>query len=109
MMSGGAHWHSSRLLCSRSSVQFMAGPGDFVGLILFCIRMALYTPVARQVGLVLEHFPFTNAASRCMWIWFADFLPALVGFLWALRFPRTPKNQNPFISVDRTSKYSHPL
>ena len=36
-------------------------------------------------------------ASGCMWIWFADSIPALVGFLWALRFPPTPKNQNPFI------------
>ena len=50
-----------------------------------------------QGGLVLEHFPFTNAASQCMWIWFADSPPALVGFLRALRFPPTPKNLNTFI------------
>ena len=36
-------------------------------------------------------------ASGCMWIWFADSIPALVGFLRALRFPPTPKNRNPFI------------
>ena len=30
-----AHWKSSRLQCSRSWVQFPAGPGDFVGPILF--------------------------------------------------------------------------
>ena len=36
-------------------------------------------------------------ASGCMWIWFADSIPALVGFLQALRFLPTPKNRNPFI------------
>ena len=36
-------------------------------------------------------------ASGCMWIWFADSIPALVGFLRALRFPPTPKNRYPFI------------
>ena len=34
-------------------------------------------------------------ASVCMWIWFADSIPALVGFLRALRFPPTPKNRTP--------------
>ena len=32
-----------------------------------------------------------------MWIWFADSIPALVGFLRLLQFPPTPKNRNPFI------------
>ena len=36
-------------------------------------------------------------ASGCMWIWFADSIPTLVGFLRALQFPPTPKNRNPFI------------
>ena len=36
-------------------------------------------------------------ASGCMWIWFADSIPALVGFLRALRFPPAPKNRYPFI------------
>ena len=36
-------------------------------------------------------------SSGCMWIWFADSIPTLVGFLWALQFPPAPKNQNPFI------------
>ena len=43
----GVVWHtgkSSRLRCSRSPVQTPAGPGvDFVGPILFCIRMAHYS------------------------------------------------------------------
>ena len=30
-------------------------------------------------------------ASGCMWIWFVDSIPALVGFLRALRFPPSPK------------------
>ena len=34
-------------------------------------------------------------ASGCMWIWFADSIPALVGILRALQFPPTPKNRNP--------------
>ena len=37
--------------------------------------------------------------NGCMWIWFADSVPTLVGFLQALRFSPTPKNQNPFIFV----------
>ena len=39
-------WHtgkSSRLRYSRSPFQTPAGPGDFVGPILFCIRMAHYS------------------------------------------------------------------
>ena len=36
-------------------------------------------------------------ASGCMWIWFADSIPALVGFLWAFRLPPPPKDQIPFI------------
>ena len=39
----------------------------FVGPILFWIRMAHYS-VARRVGLVLEHFPFTNAASQWLYV-----------------------------------------
>ena len=57
------------------------------------------TPVAGRVGLVLENFPFTNAASQWLYVnlvW-AEYIPALVGFLQALRFPPTPKNRNPFI------------
>ena len=45
-------------------------------------------------------------ASGCMWIWFADSLPALVGFLQALRFPPTPKNRNPFIFLVNSSGLS---
>ena len=62
------------LACStvgrRSSIQFQAGPEDFVGPILLCISVSGWhtTPVARQDGLVLEHFPFTNAASQWLYV-----------------------------------------
>ena len=65
-----------------------------------------FEPVARRVGLVLEHFPFTSAASQWLYVnLVADPIPAL-GFLWPLRFPPIPKNRNPSISVDRTLIHS---
>ena len=36
-------------------------------------------------------------ASGCMRVWFANSIPALVGFLQVLWFPLTPKNLNPSI------------
>ena len=36
-------------------------------------------------------------ASGCMQVWFADSIPALIVFLWVLRFPPTPENRNLFI------------
>ena len=46
-------------------------------------------------------------ASGCMWIWFADSIPALVGFLRALWFPPTPKNRTPSHKIlFRISGYS---
>ena len=53
--------------CSRSPVQFLAGPGDFVGPILFCIRMAYYSS-GKVGGLVLKHFLFTNTASQWLYV-----------------------------------------
>ena len=48
---------------------------------------------------MLEHFPFTNAASQWLYVnlFYTDSIPAMVDFLWSLRFPPTPKNRNPFI------------
>ena len=56
-----------------------------------------------------KYFSPMIVASGCTWIWFAESTPALVGFLRAIRFPPSPKNQNPSISVDRTSEYTHSL
>ena len=40
------------------------------------------TPVARRVGLVLKScLSPMQLASSCMWVWFADSMPTLVGFL----------------------------
>ena len=44
--------------------------------------------------------------NTCMWICFADSISALVGFLRALQFPPTPKNQNPFIFLINSSGLS---
>ena len=67
----GVVWHtgkSSRLRCSRSPVQTPAGPGGILQG-LFCSESGWHTtPVARRVGLVLEHFPFTNAASQWLYV-----------------------------------------
>ena len=41
-----------------------------------------------------------------MWIWFADSISALVGFLRALLFPPTPKNRNPFMFLVNSSGLS---
>ena len=91
-------WHTgSHMRCSRSPVQFRSGPGDFVGPIC-SVSGRHTTPVVRWVGLVLKHFPFTNAASQWWFVnWFADSVPALAGFLRALWFPPTPNTQNPSI------------
>ena len=69
------------------------GKGFLLGPILFCIRMV------RWVGLVLKHFPLTDVTSQWLYVSlvcrFHTHLGA--GFLRVLRFPPTPKNQNPSI------------
>ena len=48
--------------------------------------------MARRVDLVLKlSLHQCSLASGCMWIWFADSILSLVGFLYALQFPPTLK------------------
>ena len=52
---------------SGSQFFLTLGPGDSVD--LFCSVSGWHTtPVARRVGLVLEHFPFTKAASQWLYV-----------------------------------------
>ena len=62
-------WHTgkARMWC-KSPVQFSAGPGDSVALFCSVSGWHTTTPVARRVGLVLEHFHFTNAASQWLYV-----------------------------------------
>ena len=47
-------------------------------------------------------------ASGCMWIWYVDSIPALVGFLQALRFPPTLKiGILPYLLIVRQSTLIH--
>ena len=94
-------WHTGKALaCSAVGPQFNSqqGHGILKGPILFSIRMAHYS--VGKTGWFSSSNTFLSPvrpASGCMWIWFANSIPALVGFLWVLRFPLTPKNQNPSI------------
>ena len=73
--------------------------------VLFCSVSRWHTtPLAKQVGLVLKHFPFTNAASQRLYVTLVCRFHILLGrVLRALRFPPTPKNQNPFIFLVNSS------
>ena len=68
--------------------------------------------MARWDGLELDHFPFANATRQGLYVnLVGDSIPAKVGFLRVIWFPPTPhlKTRNPHISVNRRSKYFHPL
>ena len=61
----GVAWHIGRraLACGAVGLPDSRQGQGAVG--LFCSVSGWYTtPVARRAGLVLEHFPFTNAASQ---------------------------------------------
>ena len=63
-------WHTGKVLaCGAVGPRFKPrqGQGILEGPILFWIRMAHYS-LARRVGLVFEHFPFTNAASQWLYV-----------------------------------------
>ena len=94
-------WHTGKVLaCGAVGPRFKPRQGQGG----FCRAYS----VLNQYGTLLQwrgglfsartlSFHQMQLASGCMWIWFADSIPALVGFLRALRFPPTPKNRNPFI------------
>ena len=92
-----AHWKSSHSQCSKSPVQFPAGSGDFVG--LFCFVSGWHTtPVVRRVGLVLEHFPFTSAASQWLHVnLVCQFHTCRSRFSLGTPVSSTPKYWNPSI------------
>ena len=86
-----AHW----LACGAVGLRFNSWQGQEILWDLFCSVSGWHTtPVARRVGLVLEHFPSTNAASQ--WLYVNSVADSWVGFLWALWFPPTPKNWKSF-------------
>ena len=89
-----AHCLSFRLKCSRSPVQFSAGPGDFVGPILFCSRMAHYS--SGEAGWFSARTLSFHQCSYSQWLCVnlvCRFHTRPVGFsrdLLSLRFPPTP-------------------
>ena len=61
--------HTGKVLaCGAVGPWFRAGPDRGILYSLSCYVSGWHTTVARRVGLVLEHFPFTSAAiaSGCM-------------------------------------------
>ena len=96
----GVMWHTGKFLaCGAVGPRFNSRQGQVILQGLFCSESGWHTtPVARRVGLVLEHFSFTNAASQWLYVNFVcRFHTRLGRFPRALRFPPTPKNRNPFI------------
>ena len=62
----GVVWHTGKVLaCGAVSPRFKPQQGQGILQGLFCSVSGWHTtPVVRLVGLVFEHFPFTNAANQ---------------------------------------------
>ena len=63
-------WHTGIVLaCGAVGSRFNSRQGQGILYGLFCSKSGWHTiPEARRVGLVLEHFPFTNAASNWLYV-----------------------------------------
>ena len=96
-------WHTGRALAWGALGPWFNSrleQGIFVRPILICIREAHYS--SGKAGWFSARTLSFHQCSGCMWIWFADSIPALVGFLRALRFPPTPKNRYSSIFLVRS-------
>ena len=62
--------HTGKVLpCGAVGPRFNSRQGQGILMGLFCSVSGWHTtPVVRQVDLVLEHFPFTNAASHWLYV-----------------------------------------
>ena len=100
LVQSGVVRHTGKVLaCGAVHPRFNSWQGQGILLGVFCSLSGWHTtPVARQVGLVLKHFPFTNAASLWLYVNLICRFHTYRGrfSLRALRFPPTPY-QNPFI------------